>query len=408
MDTNTENVETQARRMWDTRPVRLPRNQSPNAWFFGVCEGIAVRYQVSPVLVRLVVGLSVTLGGLGLWFYLAALLVLPRYGVPLSPAQVLLRNENDPRYAPDRRVGVRTLIVAVVLLLAGGVGSSGVTLGGVAGGVVVTGLVWWLLHQRLPVPPAGLLVTRPDADAAASPSPAYTGADLGSLTPAAGFAPPGAPRTTPPSWDPLGAAPFAWDLPEPPDPATGTGQDAAPAAGAGRRRRSPWHRLGSALLGVVIALAVAVAAAVALVAGGVWHGQNEDSATTSSRSFTQDTVPVTALDRDRTVTTLFADVDLDLTGLVFPTGRDTATVTVQSRFSSVDVLLPATTSGPSYRVRVDCARISAADVDCDSIDGAVVPSTGTAARQDDAPARTLTVEVQATTSDIRMRQRPAA
>ena len=33
--------------------------------------------------------------------------------------------------------------------------------------------------------------------------------------------PDGAPRTTPPAWDPLGAAPFAWDLPEPtplPDP----------------------------------------------------------------------------------------------------------------------------------------------------------------------------------------------
>ncbi|MFR4188845.1 MAG: PspC domain-containing protein [Corynebacterium variabile] len=68
--------------MWTTRPVRLPRSQSPNTWFFGVCEGIAVRYQVSPVLVRLVVGLSVTLGSLGLWFYLVALLVMPRYRRP--------------------------------------------------------------------------------------------------------------------------------------------------------------------------------------------------------------------------------------------------------------------------------------------------------------------------------------
>ena len=87
-DDKTQSFETQARRMWTTRPVRLPRAQSPDTWFFGVCEGIAVRYQVSPTLVRLVVGLSVTLGGLGLWFYLVALLVMPRYGVPLSPAKV--------------------------------------------------------------------------------------------------------------------------------------------------------------------------------------------------------------------------------------------------------------------------------------------------------------------------------
>lgn len=57
-------------------------------------------------------------------------------------------------------------------------------------------------------------------------------------------------RRTPPAWDPLGAAPFAWDLPEPgPDPAQPA--DLAPAAVvAGRARGSVIGRLflGFALL----------------------------------------------------------------------------------------------------------------------------------------------------------------
>gem|GEM_PF-5032171 len=70
--------------------------------------------------------------------------------------EVLLKNERDPRYTPDREVGTRTLIVGIILLVLGGTGRGGVTLGGVVGGVVVTAVAWWLLHQRLPVPPAGL------------------------------------------------------------------------------------------------------------------------------------------------------------------------------------------------------------------------------------------------------------
>ncbi|WP_297004042.1 PspC domain-containing protein [uncultured Corynebacterium sp.] len=383
MDTttgSTENLETQARRMWTTRPVRLPRSQSPQTWFFGVCEGIAVRYQVSPVLVRLVVGLSVTLGGLGLWFYLVALLVMPRYGVPLSPVEVLLKNERDPRYTRDRDVGVRTLVVGVILLVLGGVGSGGVTLGGVAGGVVATAVVWWLLHQRLPVPPSGLTTPREDAAT-------YQGVDLGSLTPAEGFTPP---RTTPPSWDPLGTAPFAWDLPEPPEP--------APPAPP---RRGPWRRLGGALLGVLLALVLAGAALVAAIGFGVGGVADEDTDTTSTRRFTGSSVVVDSLERDRTVKTLFSDIDVDLGGLRFPTDRKDATVTLESRFSGVDILVPEVTDGASYRLRVDCAQVSASDVDCGRLDGTVIRSTGD---RDADPERTLTVEVHSTVSEVRMRQ----
>lgn len=392
-----ENVESQFRRMWATRPVRLPRSQSPQSWLFGVCEGIAVRYQVSPLLVRIVVGLSVALGGLGLWFYLAALLVFPRYGVPLSPAEVLLKNERDPRYVHDRKVGVRTLIVGAVLLLAGGAGSGGLTVSGVLGGVVVTGVAWWLLHQRLEVPPAGLITPEEDAEATATPT--YDGADLGSLTPADGFT---TARATPPSWDPLGAAPFAWDLPEPPDPSSDHSDRTSPGATGGKRRRGAWRRLGGVLLGVLLAVVLAVVAAVALVAGGVLHSENDDSDTGHVRRFTESSVDIGALDRDRKIDATFSDIDVNLAGAAFPGASDpdapsTVTLSVTGRFSAVRVNIPDSTRGPSYRVRVDCAGVTASDVDCSDADATVVPSV-----TEDSVSRTLVLRLDATASQIRV------
>jgi hypothetical protein len=64
------------------------------------------------------------------------------------------------------------------------------------------------------------------------------------------------PRTTPPTWDPLGAAPFAWDLPE---PATPEPEEPAPP-----KRRKP--RVGTATLGI----ALVVAAAMAIVGNATW------------------------------------------------------------------------------------------------------------------------------------------
>ncbi|MBO0878000.1 MAG: hypothetical protein J2P19_31885, partial [Pseudonocardia sp.] len=64
-------------------------------------------------------------------------------------------------------------------------------------------------------------------------------------------------RQDPPAWDPLGAAPFAWDLPEPRPP-----KDAAPPP---RRRRS---RITMATLGLAL-VAGGITAAIALPLAGV-------------------------------------------------------------------------------------------------------------------------------------------
>lgn len=48
-----ESMNETLHQMWDARPVRLPREQGSEAKFLGVCEGIGVRYQIDPTLVRI-------------------------------------------------------------------------------------------------------------------------------------------------------------------------------------------------------------------------------------------------------------------------------------------------------------------------------------------------------------------
>lgn len=179
-------------RMWDTRPSRIPSDQGGNAKVAGVCEGIGVRYQVDPTLVRIAfVVTSLAIGG-GLAAYLLAWMCMPRYGLSTSPVQAVIRNkgELDEREIVERSTGW-WLIIGFVFL-------SGIfTLGDwdnfgstafLAIGLLL--LAWYGLHRRLPEPPLRHIDLS-----------AYTSMN---------------PLPAPPAWDPLGTAPFAWHLPEPP------------------------------------------------------------------------------------------------------------------------------------------------------------------------------------------------
>jgi phage shock protein PspC (stress-responsive transcriptional regulator) len=96
-----------------------------------------------------------------------------------------------------------------------------------------------------PTPPAGPTSEQPaSADAAPDPDDLLTD------------------RRTPPAWDPLGAAPFAWDLPEP-SPAPGEETDADPATTATERRRAPGSAIGRVFLGVALIVGAFTAAGVA-------------------------------------------------------------------------------------------------------------------------------------------------
>lgn len=168
------------REMWETRPAR-PRDDRKVA---GVAAAIGRRYDVDPVLIR--VGFVVAaFGGVGVPLYLAGWLALPSSGAP------------DGRRRPHVLFGLGLL---AFLSFGWAFGDDGPGFGGsaVLAGLVAFGLLF-LLHR-----------SRGDRHLPAPPAPGA--AEPGTVSLVKGEQP------APPSWDPLGAAPFAWDLPEPAAP----------------------------------------------------------------------------------------------------------------------------------------------------------------------------------------------
>jgi phage shock protein PspC (stress-responsive transcriptional regulator) len=176
---NSSDVSLTLRNMWDTRPVR-PRGDRKIA---GVGAAIARRYDLDPVLVRVAL-VAAAFTGIGVPFYVLAWGLLPGEPTPGSP--------------PDRhRFRAALLVAAGVLLLLPTAGGGEPVSFLLAAAAVVTLLV--LLHR-----------SRADRGVPGTPTRfGTTEAGPAVATPVA----PGAP--VPPAWDPLGAAPFAWDLPEP-------------------------------------------------------------------------------------------------------------------------------------------------------------------------------------------------
>ena len=205
--------------IWLTRPSRRQGDRK----IAGVAAAIARRYDIDPVLVRIAFVVA-AFYGVGVLLYLAAWVTLP----------------TDPRDPPTglltRQGGGVHPVVLIAAIVAGLAGAGSLLSGdpGVLVGLAVLGGLLYLLHQNRSE--RGL-----DAAAVAGVGGAASGGTGGAGGPvgapvAAGsvaVAHPlgGAPGTpsTPPAWDPLGAAPFAWDLPEP-GPAPG------PPPLPGRRR----------------------------------------------------------------------------------------------------------------------------------------------------------------------------
>ncbi|MFD4181294.1 PspC domain-containing protein [Rhodococcus sp. NPDC058514] len=298
----------QLHELWRTRPVRLPK-QGPIA---GVAAGIGYRYSVDPVLIRVAFAVSTFFGGVGIVLYLACWLLLPQAGDQTSAAESLVGRGRSSES------GTKTVVLAVALIIAlSTLGPVGVGLGGsglISLALMLGGL--WLLHQRRPVPPplpaaaypadAGYPppitgypgtsfpasyatggYTMPSAytnlpktyepSAPATPAPsdplaaeqaqaATSGTDA--VTPEASAAAAsvqeraatGAATTDvpqPPSWDPLGVAPFAWDLPEPTPPAPPTPP------------KQPKSRLTTTVLGLAI-IAAAGTWALSSATGADW------------------------------------------------------------------------------------------------------------------------------------------
>ncbi|MEU7479393.1 PspC domain-containing protein [Lentzea sp. NPDC042327] len=204
------------REFWAHRPVRPRAGRKLG----GVATGIALRYQIDPVIVRIAFVALALSGGVGLPLYLAGWLVLPEEGDAVSPLEALV-HKGQSEMPP-----AKTLFLGILMFpaLAFTFGSGGfqvvVTLAAAVGGVYL------LQKNRGHLQPATTLAEPP-------PVPPVPGA---------------------PAWDPLGAAPFAWDLPEPAP---------APAPPPAPRPRKP--RIGLATLGVMMLVVAGSAIAAPVV-----------------------------------------------------------------------------------------------------------------------------------------------
>lgn len=220
--------------MWNTRPVRMPDTAGA-----GVSEGIGVRYQIDPTLVRIAF-VVLTFLGAGIPLYILAWGFMPKYSLEQSPMEALFGGKPvaDKALEKERRNGI-ALIIAFVLL--GGLSAFSLSDIAAFSGVALAALAWWALHARTPEPPVGLLVR----DAGREPTH-----DLSAYTPTDGHS---APFQTPapPAWDPLGAAPGLWHLPEP-------GAVPEPTPEKPRKGRK------IVLVGVAVTLLVALASAAGL------------------------------------------------------------------------------------------------------------------------------------------------
>lgn len=289
----TPTASAQLSEIWRTRPYRLP-DAGPGA---GVAAGVAHRYRVDPVLVRVAFVVSTLFGGSGLVLYLAAWLTFPRVGETTSAAESLLgRGRSSESHTT---AVVLAVVLAIALVSTGPIGAGS----GLVSTIAMLG-GWYLLHRRTPEPPAGVgpLVdsgapwpATPPAPGMplpqqhwpsptptqhwASPTPQqwspYTRLPERYVpdpqsAPAAGDAPislskdrtdadgtPGPAPAAPPAWDPLGVAPFAWDLPEP-------RRAAVPAVDAPRS-----SHLTSTTIGIAV-VASAVTVALGAVFGTSW------------------------------------------------------------------------------------------------------------------------------------------
>lgn len=401
-----------ARGFWATRPQR----RRDDRMVAGVAAALGRRYGVDPVLLRVAFVVLTVYGGAGVLLYLLGWLLLPQQGDEASPGEALLGRG----HSSTPTAGAVVLAVALIpAFFAIGFGNPSALLGlaAAAGGL-------YLLHRHRggtgEPPPA------PGAD----PSAGSAGPlEVDTSTPAAGTAPAPptpegtTPRQTPPGWDPLGAAPFAWDLPDPGPPSTAPARPrsritpvtlgVALVVGGGAALAAPavgW--LGAA---EVAGLALAVVGT-GLVVGSFRHGGRGLIAVAlplAALTYLLQAAPVDDLrdvgERRWQATTVarlapayqlsVGTGHLDLTGLTVPDGG-TIRTDVAVSVGEAKVFLP-----PELDVRVTCATGTGA-VRCLGYQssGFAAETTVADTGRDGPGGGTLVLEVRAGTGDVEVRR----
>lgn len=252
---NRNDIDDTLRDMWVTRPRRYDTDKK----IAGVAAAIARRYRIDPTLVRVAFVVATFYGGAGIVLYLLGWLLLPAGHDEVSPAEAALGRG---------RSSMSTALVVVLAIVLIPVSIGFFSNGGpsVLLSIAVIGAGLFLLHRHrgslgspyLPGTAPGYVAGGPMAATHGPPhAQATPGAGAGqtaATTVPLGTMPPGpaAPdmdpaaatqrptdrvpdsqpeqRPNPPAWDPLGVAPFAWDLPEPSQP---------PPPAPAPKRRSP-------------------------------------------------------------------------------------------------------------------------------------------------------------------------
>jgi phage shock protein PspC (stress-responsive transcriptional regulator) len=221
---NRTDVHGTLREMWETRPAR-PREDRLVA---GVASAIARRYDIDPTLVRIAFVVA-AFSGIGAALYIAGWIALPE-------------EQADPADPVKARSPKPIFIVGLVIATLFSIGSVFGDHQGILLPALAVLILLFLLHRSRGTRVAGISASAPAPETPAGPS-------LLKESPV---------RETPPAWDPLGAAPFAWDLPEP---------SPLPERVLPRRRRLPVTAvtLGLALLaGGATALMLLVSGALTL------------------------------------------------------------------------------------------------------------------------------------------------
>ena len=172
-----------AQDLWASRPTRPRRGRK----IAGVAIGIARRYEIDPIVVRVAFVVAAFYGGAGIVTYLLGWLLFATEEDEGSPFESMISGSRSSTSIPVTLVLCAALFPAMAWLFQGTFGAVGL--------LMLTAALFLLHRGRGHLAPP----SRPE------PVPKVaTGADT--------------PRETPPAWDPLGAAPFAWDLPEPSEP----------------------------------------------------------------------------------------------------------------------------------------------------------------------------------------------
>ncbi|MGH3886428.1 MAG: PspC domain-containing protein [Pseudonocardiaceae bacterium] len=397
------NVQHTVQDFWATRP----RRRSDDRKIGGVAAAIGRRYAVDPVLVRVAFIVATLFSGIGVLLYLLGWLLLPAEGDQTSAAESLLgrgRSSMSP-----------VLMVVLILLL---IPATGALFGGPASNVLalaVAGGVMFLLHRSR----AALgEVPTPSGTASEAPPRETTSEAEHDSDPQA--EPGTTDRPAPPAWDPLGAAPFAWDLPEP-----SSAPPPQPPPVPGHRAKVTPITLGIALLtgGIASAFWPALSAAqiAALLLGVVGIGLVAGSLLRGGRGLILVAVPlalltwvlqaapmsgfttgegrwnpVTATQVQPRYEVTLGTGRLDLSGLQLAPGQ-TVRTNVAVGMGQTDVILP-----PNVDARVSC-RAQVGNVDClGRSDSGSLPAQVTAANDGpDGPGGGLLVlNVQAGVGNV--------